>query len=99
MDRLNRDLLAAFKGSHHAIEFNTLNLCMGSTLFQMQSSPMHLDHVSWVTSHEQLGDTVKRLSSRLGLCILLKVGDKALKAETYVVAVKTKPLSTAKRSR
>ena len=27
---------------------------------------MHLDHVSYVTSHEQLADTVQRLGSRLG---------------------------------
>jgi hypothetical protein len=27
---------------------------------------MHLDHISYVTSHEQLADTVQRLGSRLG---------------------------------
>ena len=29
-------------------------------------SPMRLDHVSYVTSHDQLADTVQRLGSRLG---------------------------------
>ena len=28
--------------------------------------PMRLDHVSYVTSHAQLADTVQRLGSRLG---------------------------------
>lgn len=32
----------------------------------MQNSPMRLDHVSYVTSHNQLADTVQRLGSRLG---------------------------------
>jgi hypothetical protein len=32
----------------------------------VQNSPMRLDHVSYVTSHEQLADTVQRLGSRLG---------------------------------
>jgi hypothetical protein len=31
-----------------------------------QNSPMRLDHVSYVTSHDQLADTVQRLGSRLG---------------------------------
>jgi hypothetical protein len=35
--------------------------------FRMRdNSPMRLDHVSYVTSHEQLADTVQRLGSRLG---------------------------------
>jgi hypothetical protein len=32
----------------------------------VQNSTMRLDHVSYVTSHEQLADTVQRLGSRLG---------------------------------
>ena len=32
----------------------------------MQNKPMRLDHVSYVTSHDQLADTVQRLGSRLG---------------------------------
>ena len=32
----------------------------------VQNSPMRLDHVSYVTSHDQLADTVQRLGSRLG---------------------------------
>ncbi len=32
----------------------------------MQNSPMRLDHVSYVTSHDQLSDTVQRLGARLG---------------------------------
>ncbi len=32
----------------------------------VQNSGMHLDHVSYVTSHHQLADTVQRLGSRLG---------------------------------
>ena len=32
----------------------------------VQNSSMRLDHVSYVTSHEQLADTVQRLGSRLG---------------------------------
>ena len=32
----------------------------------VQNCPMHLDHVSYVTSHDQLADTVQRLGSRLG---------------------------------
>ncbi len=32
----------------------------------MQNSTMRLDHVSYVTSHEQLADTVQRLGSRIG---------------------------------
>jgi hypothetical protein len=32
----------------------------------VQNYPMRLDHVSYVTSHEQLADTVQRLGSRLG---------------------------------
>jgi hypothetical protein len=32
----------------------------------VQNSSMHLDHVSYVTSHDQLADTVQRLGSRLG---------------------------------
>ncbi len=32
----------------------------------VQNSTMHLDHVSYVTTHEQLADTVQRLGSRLG---------------------------------
>jgi hypothetical protein len=32
----------------------------------VQNSPMRLDHVSYVTSHNQLADTVQRLGSRLG---------------------------------
>ena len=32
----------------------------------MQNCPMRLDHVSYVTSHDQLADTVQRLGSRLG---------------------------------
>ena len=31
-----------------------------------QDFPMRLDHVSYVTSHDQLADTVQRLGSRLG---------------------------------
>ena len=31
-----------------------------------QDLPMRLDHVSYVTSHDQLADTVQRLGSRLG---------------------------------
>ena len=32
----------------------------------VQNCPMLLDHVSYVTSHDQLADTVQRLGSRLG---------------------------------
>ncbi len=32
----------------------------------VQNSTMRLDHVSYVTSHEQLADTVQRLGSRIG---------------------------------
>lgn len=32
----------------------------------VQNSSMRLDHVSYVTSHEQLADTVQRLGSRIG---------------------------------
>ncbi len=32
----------------------------------VQNCPMRLDHVSYVTSHDQLADTVQRLGSRLG---------------------------------
>ena len=32
----------------------------------VQNYPMRLDHVSYVTSHDQLSDTVQRLGSRLG---------------------------------
>ena len=32
----------------------------------MQNNAMRLDHVSYVTSHDQLADTVQRLGSRLG---------------------------------
>ncbi len=32
----------------------------------MQNSPTRLDHVSYVTSHDQLSDTVQRLGARLG---------------------------------
>jgi hypothetical protein len=32
----------------------------------VQNSTMRLDHVSYVTTHEQLADTVQRLGSRLG---------------------------------
>jgi hypothetical protein len=32
----------------------------------VQNKPMRLDHVSYVTSHDQLADTVQRLGSRLG---------------------------------
>jgi hypothetical protein len=32
----------------------------------VQNSSMRLDHVSYVTSHEQIADTVQRLGSRLG---------------------------------
>ena len=32
----------------------------------VQNYPMRLDHVSYVTSHDQLADTVQRLGSRLG---------------------------------
>jgi hypothetical protein len=32
----------------------------------VQNAPMRLDHVSYVTSHDQLADTVQRLGSRLG---------------------------------
>jgi hypothetical protein len=32
----------------------------------VQNCPMRLDHVSYVTSHNQLADTVQRLGSRLG---------------------------------
>jgi len=32
----------------------------------VQNSPMRLDHLSYVTSHEQLADTVQRLGARLG---------------------------------
>ena len=32
----------------------------------MQNNSMRLDHVSYVTSHDQLADTVQRLGSRLG---------------------------------
>ena len=32
----------------------------------VQNKPMRLDHVSYVTSHNQLADTVQRLGSRLG---------------------------------
>jgi hypothetical protein len=32
----------------------------------VQNSTMRLDHVSYVTSHDQLSDTVQRLGSRLG---------------------------------
>jgi hypothetical protein len=32
----------------------------------VQNNPMRLDHVSYVTSHDQLADTVQRLGSRLG---------------------------------
>jgi hypothetical protein len=32
----------------------------------VQNSPMRLDHVSYVTSHDQLSDTVQRLGARLG---------------------------------
>jgi hypothetical protein len=32
----------------------------------VQNSTMRLDHVSYVTSHDQLADTVQRLGSRLG---------------------------------
>ena len=32
----------------------------------MQNKSMRLDHVSYVTSHDQLADTVQRLGSRLG---------------------------------
>lgn len=34
-------------------------------IFLRQNYPMRLDHVSYVTSHEQLADTVQRLGSRL----------------------------------
>lgn len=33
----------------------------------VQNSTMRLDHVSYVTSHNQLADTVQRLGSRLGI--------------------------------
>jgi hypothetical protein len=36
----------------------------------VQNSTMHLDHVSYVTSHDQLADTVQRLGSRLGTTFL-----------------------------
>ena len=32
----------------------------------VQNLPMRLDHVSYVTSHDQLADTVQRLGARLG---------------------------------
>ena len=32
----------------------------------VQNSPMRLDHLSYVTSHDQLADTVQRLGARLG---------------------------------
>ncbi len=32
----------------------------------VQNCPMRLDHVSYVTAHDQLADTVQRLGSRLG---------------------------------
>ena len=32
----------------------------------VQNNSMRLDHVSYVTSHDQLADTVQRLGSRLG---------------------------------
>ena len=32
----------------------------------VQNSPMRLDHVSYVSSHDQIADTVQRLGSRLG---------------------------------
>ena len=32
----------------------------------VQNSPMRLDHLSYVTSHDQLSDTVQRLGARLG---------------------------------
>ena len=35
-------------------------------LAMVQNSTMRLDHVSYVTSHDQLADTVQRLGSRLG---------------------------------
>ncbi len=35
-------------------------------LVMVQNSSMRLDHVSYVTSHEQLADTVQRLGSRIG---------------------------------
>jgi hypothetical protein len=35
-------------------------------LTMVQNSTMRLDHVSYVTSHDQLSDTVQRLGSRLG---------------------------------
>ena len=36
-------------------------------IFRMvQNSPMRLDHLSYVTSHDQLSDTVQRLGARLG---------------------------------
>ena len=35
----------------------------------VQTTAMRLDHVSYVTSHDQLADTVQRLGSRLGSTI------------------------------
>ena len=37
-----------------------------TTLERVHNTSMHLDHVSYVTSHEQISDTVQRLGSRLG---------------------------------
>jgi len=34
--------------------------------FIVQNIPMRFDHISYVTSHDQLADTVQRLGSRLG---------------------------------
>ena len=36
------------------------------TLNMVQNSAMRLDHISYVTTHEQLSDTVQRLGARLG---------------------------------
>ena len=34
------------------------------------NNPMRLDHVSYVTSHDQLSDTVQRIGSRLGISFI-----------------------------
>ena len=39
---------------------------LAAPLAMVQNYAMRLDHVSYVTSHEQLSDTVQRLGSRLG---------------------------------
>lgn len=46
--------------------FKSLSKWSRPPLVMVQNSTMRLDHVSYVTSHDQLADTVQRLGSRLG---------------------------------